>query len=393
MAQKAGFTFSEPLVYLTVFGLFSEALRIHYEIDIKFFYLIILVGCAAAALRWDFRLNQHHLLALLYVWVTGFAAVLAGTDTVRYYLQEAVGISICSIYFYIFLCNQRRSLIEIFELYARFAYYVCWIGLLIMPVASALAFRYQPVHSIMSEPQGFASVVFPAAFFYVFNAIYRKRNRKEALVTSLAILLSGSATAFVGVVIALMLLLKNRLATLALAVLVASLFAAVTYVFDPHTRVRVDDSLSAITGMDVTGVNLSTYATVSNAYVTSRVLSEHPWFGIGIGAHRLAHDEFIGELPGSSSSDVIDLNAPDASSLLLRAGSELGLVGVCLILFFICRFYIRGNSELAVLSNGVLIYLALKLLREGHWFPPETYFFVWVYVFAWMERRREILAT
>jgi hypothetical protein len=189
------------------------------------------------------------------------------------------------------------------------------------------------------------------------------------------------------------LLFKKRLATVTLGLAAGLLFGVLMYTFDTHTRVRVDDSLSAVRTMDVTGVNLSAYGIVSNLYVTSRVLEKHPWFGIGIGAHRLAHHEFIGDLLGSSSSEVIDQNALDGSSLLLRALSELGLVGAILILFFISRFYVQGNSEWAAPNNGILVYFALKLLREGHWFAPETYFFVWVYVFAWMERRKQILAV
>jgi hypothetical protein len=79
----------------------------------------------------------------------------------------------------------------------------------------------------------------------------------------------------------------------------------------------------------------------------------------------------------------------DGSALLLCAGSELGLVGGCFILFFIWRFYMRWNSEGAVLSNAVLIYFTLKLMPEGHCFFPGTYRFVWVYTFVWMARRQE----
>src|SRR5262249_52098085 len=148
------------------------------------------------------------------------------------------------------------------------------------------------------------------------------------------ILLSGSSTAFVGVVVALPLLLKGRYATLALGLLVGSLFGYAVYTLDPHTRMRVDDSLSTVKTMDVTGANMSTYATVSNLYVASRVLEQHPWFGTGLGGHKYAHDEYIGELPGSSTFDeYMNANATDGASLLVRIGSELGVVGIALALF------------------------------------------------------------
>jgi hypothetical protein len=396
LPQSTGFTFSEPLVYFTVLGLFSERLKLNYGVDLKFFYLIVLIGLAAAALRWDFRLNRYHVLALLYLWVTGLIAVLAGTDGLQYYLQEAAGISVCSVYFYVFLRNQQRSPKEVFELYARIAYYVCWLGLLIVPVTSALSGYFRGVQSIMQEPEHFATAMFPAAFFFASHALRTKRYRKEAWVTGLAVFLSGSATAFVGLMIALFLLLRRRPTTLVLAVILGASFAAAMYTLDTHTRIRVDDTFGAVRGMDVTGVNLSTFALVSNLYVTTRSVAEHPWFGVGIGGHRLAHKKFIAELPGGTAFEEYLEGfgvAPDAGSLLLRIISELGLVGLVLIFFFIWRFHVGDGSEWAFVSNGILIYFTLKLLREGHWFAPETYFFVWMYVFAWMGRKRETLAA
>lgn len=396
LSRSTGFVFSEPLVYLTMLGLFSERLDIYYGINLKFFYVIILIGISAAVLRWDFRLIRYHLLALLYVWVSGMVAVFLGTDGLQYWLQEAAGISVCSIYYYIFLRNQRRSPKEAFELYARIAYYVSWIGLLLVPVMTAIAGYYKPVQSIMREPEHFATAVFPAAFFFASHALRTKRYRKEAWVTGLAVFLSGSATAFVGLLIALFLLLKRRPATLILAVILGAGFGGAMYTLDSHTQLRVNDTFGAVKGMDVSGVNLSTFALVSNFYVTTRSASEHPWFGVGIGGHRLAHQKFIAELPGVAAFEEYFEEfgvAPDAGSLLLRIISELGFVGLGLILFFIWRFHVGGDSEWAFVSNGILIYFALKLLREGHWFAPETYFFVWMYVLVWMGRKREMLAA
>jgi len=277
--------------------------------------------------------------------------------------------------------------VGIFETYAKAAYWVSLIGLIIVPFQSAIVGLFMPVRSFMREPTHFASVVLPAAFYFV-----AKRNqgyKKEAWVTVLALLLSRSATGYLGLMLGTILLLKNRRNGI-IAVLLISITAIALYAFEPHFQIRVDDTIKAVTTVDVTGVNLSTYALLSNAFVTACILQKHPLIGYGLGGHRVAHDEFIGDLPGSDTWDQesLEYNKNDADSLLLRTASELGLLGVLAEIFFIVTFFVRGNSEYALINCAILLYFATKLLRDGHWFSPEMYFFIWLYIFVALEHRR-----
>ena len=374
-------TLSLQFAYLTFVGIFSEVLYFTYGFEIRFFYFMLLLAMAACLLIGDWALNKYHVAILLYLYVSGAYGVAVGHSHLPAYLEQVVGITICSIYFYIFLRAQPLGLIGIFRLYAKFAYWFCILGLLIVPFHSLYMGTFMPVQGIMREPAHFASVVLPAVIYYTANAFSGRGDKKEAFVTFLAVALSRSATGFLGLMLGLALLLKNRRMSLLAIPLAISLLGAGLYAFEPHFRLRVDDTFKAAGELDVTGVNLSTYALLSNAYVSASVLQQNPVFGWGLGAHRFAHDLFIGDLPGSETwGEYMETNKNDANSLLLRTASELGLIGLLAEFFFIVKFFVRGDSERSVLSCAILTYFATKLMREGHWFSPEMYFFVWLYV-------------
>ncbi len=63
------------LLYSTVAALFSEALSVHYGIDWRIFYPILIVNLILMISLWDFRLRRGHIAALLLVLLSGVVAV------------------------------------------------------------------------------------------------------------------------------------------------------------------------------------------------------------------------------------------------------------------------------------------------------------------------------
>jgi hypothetical protein len=48
--------------------------------------------------------------------------------------------------------------------------------------------------------------------------------------------------------------------------------------------------------------------------------------------------------------------------------------------WYLIHFYVRAGAYNSEVSAAAITYFAQKLLRDGHWFSPEMYFFVWLYV-------------
>jgi O-antigen ligase len=116
--------------------------------------------------------------------------------------------------------------------------------------------------------------------------------------------------------------------------------------------------------------------------VTYNVMQENPILGNGLGSHVISHARFIGTVPGVEVFEergMEDYNSTEAASLVLRSLSELGILGFLGILWFLFHFHVGGTSSRAAISNGILVCFFLKLIRDGVYFPPEQFFFIFVY--------------
>jgi O-antigen ligase len=171
-------------------------------------------------------------------------------------------------------------------------------------------------------------------------------------------------------------------------VIAVSLFVSVLLGFIAYSnlsvvKLRVDDTFSLFGNLDISGVNLSTYALASNFYVTERVLESNFLFGHGLGSHAISHAKFINDLTGVENYDemFVNFNQEDANSLALRTLSELGIIGIIGIFFFMFKNYANQGNYYQI-SRALILYFIYKLLREGHYFSPEMYFFVFTYYFV-----------
>jgi len=299
-------------------------------------------------------------------------------------LQTTTGITVCSFYFYLFFKSQPLSPQEIFRFYATVTVYICVIGLIMSLVQSLYAGTFVPVQSIMREPQHLGSVALPAFHYFLCGVRRGQGGWWQLSATLAAILLSGSSTAFLGLSCSLLLTTRKHWYSVAVIPVLTILLVGSTYLLSDHFRTRLNDTARVFIQGNVGAVNLSTYTLLSNGYVSWSAWRERPLFGYGIGGHEVAHAKYIGAIPGGEFwQRYLEVSAKDADSLLLRTASELGSVGLALVFAFIWKCHVPGNSSAADISSAVVIYFALKLLREGHWFSPEMYFFVWIYVLLW----------
>ncbi|MHB8303819.1 MAG: O-antigen ligase family protein [Acidobacteriaceae bacterium] len=362
-------------------SIFSAVTVLHAGLDIRLYYLIIAFNLPWLLLRWRLSVPKTYLIILTYIWISGLIEVAFGPDTLPKYLMEAVGISVVSFYFYIFFATESHSIVEIFDRYAKACVYVTSLGIVLTVVESLAMGYYVPVKSVLPEPAAYATVVLPC-FYYYASSGKTYRHRQLYMWTILTgILLSVSSVGVLGLFLSIVLLLRRKSRTLFVAPLLVGILFFATYAGSGHFRMRVDDTVQSLSAMDVSNANLSTYALVSNAYVAIRAFEERPFFGYGVGGHVIAHAKYIDNLPGVEAvGDLIDLNAQDANSLFLRTMSEFGLIGIVFVIVFLVYSWTPGQTVYSNVSASVFVYLCLKLLRGGHWFGPELYFFVWTYV-------------
>ena len=143
----------------------------------------------------------------------------------------------------------------------------------------------------------------------------------------------------------------------------------------------VDTAISIARANVGSQANASTFAFLSNAYVTIQTFISHPLIGVGIGGYQYAYMKFSPIFQADLSDPaLVNLNIFDASSLFMRTAAELGLFGlIVLVGFLVVCSRVRGDQHVDI-RNALLPYLLVRMTRLGAWFTLELYFFVGLFV-------------
>lgn len=384
------------ILYSSLLCIFCERFVIHGLIpfDLRFYYFIyiinlLIIGLSKVALR----IKIGHLIVYVVFVLSSLYGLIRGTNTLGSLLFQVIGIFFCSLYYYNFYRALDFDIKRIFRLYVDMSVFFASLGIfafiVILPFVPNIV---HTVESTMSEPAVYSYTVIPAMYYCIQVSLKEKKGYWRTFIILLSLLLSGSSIGYLGLILCVVFLIKKISFTKAIvAISVAAILISGIYVVSEKFRVRIDDSVKVITTKNLAEANLSTYALLSNAFVAIESFKESPIIGNGLGSHPTSHDRFVGNIDGVDEFEqYMQLNSKDASSLFLRLTSELGLMGICCAFFFIIRFYpsskfeIEKFPELHVIQKAALIYFLLKLLRAGHYFSPEFYFFLFIYYLAYV---------
>lgn len=367
------------LLYSSVFAIFTEAFLVHFIIDLKLLYLIIFTNYLLLIKIKKIKFNKYFVLIISVLFIHAIIFNIIIGIPPNYMISQIIGISIIATYYYNFIPLYEKE--EIIKIYLKISLIVAIIGypMWFFNINVNDGIRLQ---SIFTEPAHYAIVVIPACYYFL--------KTKKFLAFSIilgTLILSNSSLAYFG--IGLMFILPNitlnkiKYLIIILPFIVGSFY----YVYSNYTffKLRFDDtytSLNAInTGKFEENTNLSTYAILSNVFVTKRNISEHP-LGSGIGSHYYMHTKkYIHEIripPYIRINKSQEINSKDACSLFLRICSDLGIIGFVFIIFTVGYMSRVFKFEEMFFAQSIVIYLLLKLFRDGHYFPPELYFFIWL---------------
>jgi len=371
------------VLYTTIAGLFGTAAYFTVgTVMIQVFYLLMLV-------------NLILMLSMKRLWIPtgllGFVALLAGsglvgilrgTDTLPLFAKEFSGIVFSAFYFCCFFRAMSFDLKKCFRLYARMAYWVAIIGIVLFPFRLLLTGEYR-LRSILTEPSMFVLTCVPALYYFADQWQRYRANRREFLVMLAAFILAGSSNGFLailfGMVIFFMRYRRARFVMPGIVIIAGLSF----YALFQDVELRVNDSFRALQEFDLSGTNLSTWALFSNMFVAQQVLIEHPILGNGLGSHGLSYEKYIGQVQGVDEfmgSVGEGLNAADANSLATRVLSDMGTMGGLFVVWFLWKYRPRGDSDFEMMSKAIWVYFFVKLLRGGQYFSNEQYFFIVLYV-------------
>lgn len=332
-------------------------------------------------------------------------------------VKQIVNISFSWVVFYYFICLEKHDIIKLFEKYVKFAKVLAVLGLIQVLLFSIglgnfflWAFPWlkdyqvsNRLQSLTQEPSYIAFTFAPIVFIAIHNLFYRKRhfmNRGWSFLFILCYMLTLSSIAYFGLLLMLvMAYFKNftyfKLQLIGFAFLGIFLLGFTAYKNLPGVKMRVDDTLLGLSGDFFEGeryrrVNPSTYAFLSNYYVTTKAFWDHPIVGNGLGTYEAVYDRNIPSKIEKVSPTYRSLNRQDGASMAFRLLSETGLVGLLLFTFYLFRNKLRMRMSFSkdaevlwVLNTGIFIVIILALLRNGNYTIHGKLLFFFLYYYSY----------
>lgn len=340
-----------------------------------------------------------------------------GLNTYAQFFKIFIGFFVSMSFYYYTVQAYNYDIKKLFKLYMKAATIVAAIGLIQVisyRVGFKLGYNYSFIlnkwgvtpggtgirlNSIFSEPAYYGATMAPAFFISIYNLLTKKSiyiSRLFSVIIIITYCLTFSTVAFIGVFIAILLILINfgigRYALFIVPVLVFLSTWAYNNIED--FRDRWDSTIEIYSSENIYSYDLhgSSFVLYNNNHIAWENFRRNPLFGTGLGSHAVAFDKY--SLTKEEGAVQIDFNKADANSMFLRLMSETGIYGLVIMLTFLIRHWISkqrtDDRELWLISNGCFLVIILYLLRQGHYFINGLPFFIWIYYFTSIQNRDRI---
>lgn len=373
------------LLNSSVFIIFSEAFFVNFIIDWKLMYLIMFTNYWLLFKYYGIKAPKTFLYFVGLILIHAIICYSIIQIPPNFFLSQILGVFITGVYFYNVL--KVLPLDKVKKTYLNFAFYAAVIGYIFYFTGFNYLAYFTTEHrliSVFKEPAHYVIVVIPACYFFL-----KTKQFFKFFTILISILLSTSSLGYIGIGLMFILPYLRLKRLLYFVISIPFIVGAFLYTYNnvDEFKMRVDDSVENLTvlknGKFNERTNLSSYVLLSNLYIAKNNFLDHP-FGSGIGSHHYMYTskyfkimrppEYLVYLKHDKD------NSFDANSLFTRLLSEFGLIGfvfVVIALYYSFKTFETNNY----LIQGVVLYIILKLFRDGTYFPPELFFFVWLLVF------------
>ena len=167
---------------------------------------------------------------------------------------------------------------------------------------------------------------------------------------------------------------------------VISMLAGGAYLASANVRLRASGTLVALSTQNLDQSNQSNLCPAVECICELSQLSDHPIIGIGLGGHQYAYMHYVGQVVNQGTV-LYGQNITDANSMPLRLISEMGIFGIGGLILFFAYFSRATGEKYRFLQQCFIPYFVVRILRDGHYFSLELYFFMAIYVLCFLESR------
>lgn len=385
-------------------------------LDVYPYYPIIL-GLLIHFIYKHNKYSRHLFIWLSILFIIGVVNVYLGNSYSTDFLKTWISVAIFySFYFYV-IKDYNYNIQYIFNLYMNGSFWVAIIGCLQIvshQVGFAPGYDYSwiglqgvksfgfeedgllgfyPVHSLYGEPAHFGHGMAPAYFVSLHNLIKNDAafiSRRKSLIILIATIFTSSFTSYFGIVVSILIIVMSAGSFLS-RFFIFLLFSMCLIILTNFNK-RVSDRIEVIGSLlssdsfifdDKVAETVGGFRIIiNNTFVAFSNFKDHIIFGTGLGSHPYAYMKYT-KIPWFSEDFLMNYN--DANSLGNRIVSEMGLLGILGIIYFLFINRIKfsyKNPNLSIINSASLVMLFTFLLRQGHYFSYGLPLFLFFYYYS-----------
>lgn len=393
------------MVGLLLSPIFFSAFRIETSsFDLYFYYLVVFFIFVSFFLV-EHSINNRLLFIILYLFISSFINVILGNVNLSSVIKQLLNIILMYYYFYCVFKVSNFNIKLLFKWYLTFSVFFSISNLLIF-IISILGITtlydltwfiptYQVTfsevgffraHSFFQEPSHYCLALSPA-FYVAINSLLKGNillKKTYSVIIVIGMFLTFSSTGYLAFFISFIVYItvtnsNKRMYIFSIVPVIALYFA---YLLNPDFSMRINDTVSGLIQMESSNLgkmNLSSFVIVNHLNVAINNFSTNPLLGGGLGSHGFNYEKYAFVV-----NDLMRmLNKHDAGSLFIRVLSELGIVGIWAMYYFLFRFRLSKkkfrSNELLIINNSSLVFLLLNQIRGGNYTVLGLPFFVWLY--------------
>lgn len=406
---------SERLKSILIIGSVFAYSALFFKQPFEFYWAYIVYILFMPAFFSQFGLPKLPVMIFFPLLLMGFIYCQIGLNTPDQFYKIFFGFfGSCAFYYYV-VQSYDYDVEKLYKLYMKAAVIVAIIGAIQVVsyrVGFSPGYKYNYIfnkwsvafgglggirlNSVFSEPAYYAATMAPAFFTSLHNMFTKKPlyiTKKQGIIIMVTYFLTYSSVGFIGIFIAIVLILINfGIGRYAIFIVPSLIFLTQwAYANVPDFRDRWDSTIDIYTTDNIYSYDIhgSSFVLYNNNHIAWENFKRNPLFGTGLGSHVMAFDKYT--LTQEEGAVQIDFNKADANSMFLRLMSETGLYGMVIILVFLFKNWVLKKStdrrEIWVISNSCALVIVLYLLRQGHYFINGLPFFMWLFYFMAKQNR------
>ncbi|WP_324007358.1 hypothetical protein [Aeromonas dhakensis] len=246
------------------------------------------------------------------------------------------------------------------------------------------------ISSIITEPSHLAIVLMPALMYNLKRVIDDNKRVYDFLIILMCIILTQSLSVIFPVLIILPLIASWRLVLkivpfiIVLSVLIINFSEnndALQHRFLAMSNV-VSGEYDYNTGQE------TVYSALTNSEAALFSIKKSFGLGVGLGGHPYSYDTYFEDRPDVYLRDLsFGINKLNGHSLLIRMVSELGVISIAFIVFFLAKSFYRKELINDPIFISCLTYILARFIKLGGYFDHGLPFFMAILIVLYRRER------